>query len=60
MFVAIVIGLYEQTKEKPNLYILIVSIIVFMYGMMRLSAKTLHHNNHEIEDKTTETTDDDN
>jgi len=51
MLVAIVVGLFEQTKDKPNIYILIISIIAFMYGMMQLSAKTLHHNNHDIEEK---------
>ncbi|MCX6171701.1 MAG: hypothetical protein NT048_02550 [Flavobacterium sp.] len=49
MVVAIVVGLYEQTKDKPNIYILIITIIAFMYGMMQLSAKTLHHNNHDTE-----------
>ncbi|MFZ4671288.1 MAG: hypothetical protein ACOYLT_04655 [Flavobacterium sp.] len=51
MLVAIVVGLYEQTKDKPNIYILIITIIAFMYGMMQLSAKTLHHNNHDIEEE---------
>lgn len=60
MLVAIIVGLYEQTKAKPNMYILIITIIVFMYGMMRLSAKTLHNNNHEIEDETIEKEKDDN
>ena len=54
MFVAIVVGLFEQTKDKPNIYILIISIIAFMYGMTQLSAKTLHHTNHEIEEETKE------
>ena len=40
MFLAIVAGLFEQTKDKPNVYIEIVALVVFMYGMMRLSAKT--------------------
>jgi len=40
MIVAIGIGLYEQSKAQPNLYIMIVAIVIFMYGMMRLSAKT--------------------
>ncbi len=39
MIVAIVVGLYEQTKTKPNIYVLIITIVVFMYGMMQLSAK---------------------
>ncbi len=40
MIVAIGIGLYEQTKVEPNRYIMIIAIVIFMYGMMRLSAKT--------------------
>lgn len=60
MLVAIVVGLYEQTKVKPNIYILIIAIVVFMYGMMQLSAKTLHHDNHSIEDESVEDEEDDN
>lgn len=40
MFLAILAGLYEQSKERPNIYIQIVALVVFMYGMMQLSAKT--------------------
>lgn len=40
MLVAIGVGLYEQSKAEPNVYILVVAVILFMYGMMRLSAKT--------------------
>jgi hypothetical protein len=38
--VAIIAGLYEQTNENPNLYIMCFAIVVFMFGMMQLSAKT--------------------
>ena len=37
---AIFVALYEQSKEKPNVYILCVSIVIFMYGVMKLSEKT--------------------
>ena len=37
---AIFVALYEQSKEKPNIYILCISIVIFMYGVMKLSAKT--------------------
>jgi hypothetical protein len=60
MLAAIVVGLFEQTKAKPNIYILIIAIVVFMYGMMQLSAKTLHNENHKIEDETIEDKEDDN
>ncbi len=38
MFVAIVIGLFEQSKDKPNIYILCAAVAVFMFGMMQLSS----------------------
>jgi outer membrane biosynthesis protein TonB len=40
MFLAILAGLYEQSKDRPNIYIEIVALVLFMYGMMQLSAKT--------------------
>jgi outer membrane biosynthesis protein TonB len=40
MFLAILAGLYEQSKERSNIYIQIIALVVFMYGMMQLSAKT--------------------
>ena len=40
MIVAIIFALYEQSKNNPNVYIMIFSLVVFMFGMMRLSAKT--------------------
>ena len=40
MLIAIFAALFEQRKEAPNLFIIVISIIIFMFGMMRLSAKT--------------------
>ncbi|MCA6422777.1 MAG: hypothetical protein IM568_08175 [Flavobacterium sp.] len=40
MIVAIIVGLYEQTKEKPNVFILAIAVVIFIYGMIHLSAKT--------------------
>ncbi|NNT72920.1 hypothetical protein HKT18_11890 [Flavobacterium sp. IMCC34852] len=40
MIVAIIVGFYEQTKAKPNVFILVLAVIVFMYGVMKMSAKT--------------------
>lgn len=59
MLVAIILGLYEQTKAQPNVYILTCTIVVFMYGMMKLSAKTLHHDNQTKEEQHTDDTEDD-
>ena len=40
MLVAFLIAFYEQQKANSNVYITVGAIAVFMYGMMRLSAKT--------------------
>ena len=45
--VAIIVGLYEQSKEKPNIYVLCITIVIFMYGIMKLSAKTPSKNQEE-------------
>lgn len=50
MIIAIVIAFYEQSLEKKNVYILIVAIAVFMFGMMKLSAKTPSKNQEKEED----------
>ncbi|WP_343623728.1 hypothetical protein [Flavobacterium lindanitolerans] len=50
MALAGVFALYEQSKEKPNLYIMIVAIVIFMYGMMRLMAKVPSKNQDNSED----------
>lgn len=39
MFIAIIVGLFEQSKDKPNIYILCAAVAVFMFGMMQLSSK---------------------
>lgn len=50
MIIAIVIAFYEQSLEKKNVYIFIVAIAVFMFGMMKLSAKTPSKNQEKEED----------
>lgn len=40
MVIAILIALYEQSKGDKNVYIMVIAIVIFMYGMLRLSAKT--------------------
>lgn len=40
MILAIGVALYQQVSEEKNIYIMIIAIVVFMYGMMQLSAKT--------------------
>lgn len=40
MVVAIIVALYEQVSAEKNVYIMVIAIVVFMMGMMQLSAKT--------------------
>ena len=40
MIIAIFIAFYEQSSEDKNVYIMIIAIVVFMFGMMRLSSRT--------------------
>ena len=40
MIIAIVVALYQQTTADKNIYIMVIAIVIFMIGMMQLSAKT--------------------
>ncbi|TDE52999.1 hypothetical protein [Flavobacterium sp. GT3P67] len=40
MVIAIIVALYEQVSAEKNVYIMVLAIVVFMMGMMQLSAKT--------------------
>lgn len=37
---AITVALYEQVSAEKNVFIMVIAIVVFMMGMMQLSAKT--------------------
>lgn len=50
MAIAGIAALYEQSKAKPNVYIMVAAIIIFMYGMMRLTAKVSSKNQDNSED----------
>ncbi|MEC4003818.1 hypothetical protein OX283_004055 [Flavobacterium sp. SUN052] len=39
MIVAIFVAFYEQNKTQPNVIITVISVVVFMFGMMKLSSK---------------------
>ena len=39
MVLAIIIALYEQVSAEKNVYVMVIAIVVFMMGMMQLSAK---------------------
>ena len=47
-------ALYEQSKANPNIYIMIGAIVLFMYGMMRLTAKVPSKNQDNSEEDDTE------
>lgn len=50
MVIAIIIAFYEESKADKNTYIIIIAIVVFMYGMLRLSARTPSKNQKESDD----------
>lgn len=50
MIVAILVAFFEQLSAKKNVYVIVVAMAVFMFGMMWLSAKT-PSKNQEKEDK---------
>ena len=49
MIVAIIIAFYEQNKVEKNIYIIIIAIVIFMFGMMKLSAKITSKNQEKEE-----------
>ncbi len=50
MVIAIIVALYEQSLANKNIYIMVVAIVIFMYGMLRLSSKTPSKNQPKDED----------
>ena len=50
MVLAIGVALYEQTAAEKNVYVLVISFVIFMMGMMRLSSKTPSKNDDNNED----------
>lgn len=49
MILAISVALYEQVSDDKNIYIMVIAIAVFMFGMMQLSAKTPSKNQEKDE-----------
>ncbi len=46
------VAAWQQTLAKPNVYITIACIVIFMYGMMRLSARIpSRHQENDHEDE---------
>jgi uncharacterized membrane protein YoaK (UPF0700 family) len=50
MIIAIIVAFYEQSLEKKNVYIQVISIVIFMIGMMKLSAKVPSKNQEKEDD----------
>ena len=50
MVVAIGVALYEQSSADKNVYVMVIAIVAFMIGMMRLSSKTPSKNQDKEED----------
>ena len=50
MIIAIIVAFYEQSLEKKNVYIQVISIVIFMIGMMKLSAKVPSKNQKKEDD----------
>ena len=53
MIVAILVAFFEQVSAEKNVYITVIAIALFMFGMMQLSAKTPSKNqdNQDNQDK---------
>lgn len=45
LFVSGFVLFYEQSKDNPNIYIIATSIVVLMFGLMKLNTKIPHKNN---------------
>lgn len=39
LVVAFFVAFYNQGQEKPNLFVTVIAVIVFMFGMLKLSSK---------------------
>nr|WP_315152360.1 hypothetical protein [uncultured Flavobacterium sp.] len=50
MVLAIGTAFYEQTTADKNIYIMVIAVVIFMMGMMRLSSKTPSKNQDNNED----------
>lgn len=50
MFISAFFAISEQSKDHPNVYITIVAAVIFMFSMMRLSAKVPSKNQDKEED----------
>ena len=40
MLLAIIFAFYEVSKAEKNIYFIVIAVVIFMIGMMKLSART--------------------
>ena len=50
LILAILVALYQQLKIRKNVYIMVIAIVVFMFGMMCLSGITPSKNQEKKEE----------
>lgn len=50
MTLSIGIAFYEQSSADKNLYLMVIAIVIFMTGMMKLSSKTPSKNQDKDQD----------
>lgn len=50
MIIAIGVAFYEQSRADKNIYIMVIAIVIFMMGMMKLSSKTPSKNQDNEDD----------
>ena len=50
MIIVVLIAFYEVQKSEKNVYLLAIATGIFMFGMMRLSAKTPSKNQDKEEE----------
>ena len=50
MVLAIGVAFYEQTSAEKNVYVMVIAIVIFMMGMMKLSSKTPSKNQDKEDD----------
>jgi uncharacterized membrane protein YoaK (UPF0700 family) len=57
IIVAVIVGVYEYSKVKPNMIVVAFVIIVFMFGMFQLNSKIPSKFSEEEEDNNTKEND---
>ena len=47
---AFFVAFYNQGQEKPNLFVAVIAVVIFMFGMLKLSSKVTSKNREEEEE----------